>query len=61
MTTTQWASSPRELLARRTEICLAEQIGLTTLYYRMDDGAFADLSGLHLKLDQVVAACHGWP
>lgn len=55
------AEASRQLLARRSEVCQAEQIGLTTLYNRMDDGAFADLRSLHLKLDQAVAACYGWP
>ncbi len=55
------AQASRGLLARRTEICLSEQIGLTTLYNRMDDGAFTDLRGLHKELDVAVAACYGWP
>ena len=49
------------LLARRTESCVAEQIGLTTLYNAMDDGAWADLKALHRELDVAVAACYGWP
>ncbi len=55
------AQASRELLGRRTEICLSEQIGLTTLYNRMDDGAFTDLRDLHKQLDDAVAACYGWP
>lgn len=34
----------RRLLARRSEICLTEQIGLTTLYNQVDDGAWTDLN-----------------
>lgn len=49
------------LLARRSEICLAENIGLTTLYNRMDDGAYADLKALHKVLDEAVVSCYGWP
>ncbi len=55
------AQASRQLLGRRTEICLSEQIGLTTLYNRMDDGAFTDLRDLHKQLDDAVAACYGWP
>lgn len=50
----------RRLLARRSEICLAEQIGLTTLMNSMDEGAWADLKNLHKALDESVAAWYGW-
>lgn len=49
------------MLARRSEICLTEQIGLTTLYNRVDDGAYTDLSLRHRELDEAVADCYGWP
>jgi hypothetical protein len=55
------AETCRRLLARRTEICEQEQIGLTTLYNAMDEGAWADLKALHRELDVAVAACYGWP
>jgi hypothetical protein len=55
------AEACRRLLARRTEICLQEQIGLTTLYNTMDEGAWADLKTLHRDLDVAVAACYSWP
>lgn len=55
------ASACRALLARRAEICAAEQIGLTTLYNAVDEGAYTDLKALHRKLDAAVAACYGWP
>ena len=51
----------RRLLARRSEICQGEQIGLTKLYNAMDDGAWVDLKKLHRALDESVAACYGWP
>ncbi len=51
----------RRLLARRSEICLAEQIGLTKLYNLVDDGAYTDLKALHRELDVAVAGCYGWP
>lgn len=55
------ADVSRRLLGRRTEICTAEQIGLTTLYNQVDDGAWTDLKALHKELDQAVVACYGWP
>src|SRR5665647_1068590 len=55
------AEACRQLLARRSEICQAEQIGLTKLYNAMDEGAWADLKTLHQALDESVAACYGWP
>ena len=55
------AEACRRLLARRSEICQPEQIGLTKLYNAMDDGAWADLKKLHQALDESVAACYGWP
>ena len=54
------AEACRQLLARRSEICQAEQIGLTKLYNAMDEGAWADLKTLHQALDESVAACYGW-
>lgn len=55
------ADATRRLLARRTEICAAEQIGLTKLYNAVDDGAWTDLKALHRELDEAVADCYGWP
>ncbi len=55
------ADACRRLLARRSEICLAENIGLTTLYNQVDDGAWTDLKALHRELDVAVADCYGWP
>lgn len=49
------------LLARRSEICLERQIGLTKLYNEVDDGAYRDLRELHVALDEAVAAAYGWP
>lgn len=57
----QVAEASRRLLARRGEICQAEQIGLTTLYNQVDDGAWTDLKALHRDLDRAVADCYGWP
>ncbi len=55
------ADACRRLLARRSEICLSEQIGLTTLYNAVDEGAYTDLTALHSDLDEAVADCYGWP
>ena len=55
------AEASRRLLARRTEICTAEQFGLTKLYNAVDEGAWTDLKALHRELDEVVADCYGWP
>jgi hypothetical protein len=55
------AEASRSLLARRTEICTAEQIGLTKLYNAMDEGARTDPKRLHKNLDEAVVDCYGWP
>ena len=54
------ADVSRRLYARRSEICLERQIGLTTLYNQLDDGAWRDLAELHRELDEAVAAAYGW-
>lgn len=48
-------------MARRTEICTTEQIGLTKLYNAVDEGAWTDLKALHRELDEAVVDCYGWP
>ena len=55
------ADVSRRLYARRSEICLERQIGLTKLYNQLDDGAWRDLRDLHAELDEAVAAAYGWP
>lgn len=55
------AAASIALLKRRSDICTAEGIGLTTLYNRMDEGAYADLKVQHRSLDEAVAAAYGWP
>ncbi len=55
------AEASRRLLARRTEICATEQIGLTKLYNAVDEGAWTDLKVLHRELDEAVVDCYGWP
>lgn len=55
------AAASREVIARRQEVCLREQIGLTTLYNRVDDGAYTAVKAAHRELDVAVAAAYGWP
>ncbi|RIK09900.1 MAG: hypothetical protein DCC49_04750 [Acidobacteria bacterium] len=45
----------------RRELCAAEQFGLTTLYNRVDEGAYVELAKAHSELDLAVVACYGWP
>ena len=55
------ATAASALYARRSELCLEHNMGLTALYNLMDDGGFRDLAGLHRELDVAVAAAYGWP
>jgi hypothetical protein len=45
---------------RRT-ICSEREIGLTTLYNAVEEGAHATLRDLHLQLDKAVSTAYGWP
>jgi hypothetical protein len=49
------------LIVRQQEICEENSFGLTTLYNRLDEGAYTDLKALHGELDEAVAAAYGWP
>ena len=55
------AAAASALYARRSELCIEHNLGLTKLYNLMDDGAFIDLAALHKSLDVAVAAAYGWP
>ena len=55
------AAAAAALYARRSELCIEQNMGLTKLYNLMDDGAFTDLAALHKALDGAVAAAYGWP
>ena len=55
------ASTARQLIDRRRAVCSEWQIGLTTLYNELEDGAYADLRALHRDLDEAVAESFGWP
>src|SRR3972149_4537857 len=50
----------RRLYARRSEICLEREIGLTKLYNEVDDGAYRDLKELHDALDEAVRGRDGF-
>jgi hypothetical protein len=51
----------KDLLEQRGQICDERQVGLTTLYNQMDDGAWQELKKAHRKLDEAVARAYGWP
>ncbi len=55
------AEASRAVIERRQEICLERQIGLTKLYNELEEGAYRDLSDLHRRLNEAVAAAYGWP
>lgn len=50
----------RAMLAARETVCVERQIGLTTLYNEIEEGAYADLAQLHVDLDEAVANAYGW-
>jgi len=54
-------SAAAAMVERRQAICAEREIGLTTLYNELDDGAYADLRARHERLDRAVAAAYGWP
>lgn len=45
----------------RGRICAERQIGLTTLYNAVEQGAHVPLRHLHEALDEAVATAYGWP
>ncbi|MGB0889135.1 MAG: type IIL restriction-modification enzyme MmeI, partial [Solirubrobacterales bacterium] len=45
----------------RHSISIDRQVGLTTLYNQLEEGAFEDLRTLHDKLDAAVVEAYGWP
>ncbi|HYO45673.1 MAG TPA: type IIL restriction-modification enzyme MmeI [Gemmatimonadota bacterium] len=50
-----------DLVRRRDDLCTEHSIGLTQLYNLVDDGGFADVAGLHRRLDDAVCDAYGWP
>ncbi|QLY25275.1 DNA methyltransferase [Bdellovibrio sp. KM01] len=51
----------KKIEAYRSKFCKKMDIGLTTLYNQMNDGAHIPLKQLHKQLDQAVAECYGYP
>ena len=51
----------KALVERRQAICVENQIGLTVLYNRVDEGAWTEIADLHRRLDEAVARAYGWP
>jgi hypothetical protein len=50
----------RAVLEARASLCREHGIGLTTLYNRVDDGAYVGLRDRHETLDLAVIAAYGW-
>lgn len=50
----------RRLIDLRSTLCKEHEIGLTALYNRLDDGAYAALRTAHADLDLAVLAAYGW-
>lgn len=50
----------RALLERRSAVCAEREIGLTTLYNQVDEGAWSDVRDLQSALDVAVARAYGW-
>ncbi len=55
------AEASQQIIARRQQICEANNFGLTTLYNQVDEGAYNDLKAMHKELDEAVAVAYGWP
>lgn len=51
----------RRVVARRQEVCVERQIGLTKLYNQVEEGAYRELADMHRGLDEAVASAYGWP
>jgi len=51
----------RAIDGERRTICSEREIGLTTLYNAVEEGAHATLRDLHLQLDKAVSTAYGWP
>ena len=55
------AAASRDVMVVRNALCAEHQVGLTTLYNHLQDGAFSALAGHHRLLDRAVATAYGWP
>lgn len=54
-------SAAAALISHRDGLCLKRDIGLTTLYNQLEEGAHRELKNLHRELDRAVADAYGWP
>jgi hypothetical protein len=54
------AEFSRVVLDLRSTLCREHEIGLTTLYNQVDDGAHSPLRAAHRDLDLAVIAAYGW-
>ena len=50
----------RRLIEIRQTICVENEIGLTVLYNRVEEGAWSEISDCHRGLDDAVASAYGW-
>ncbi len=55
------ASASRRLIELRSGVCQQEQVGLTVLYNRVDQGAYVAVRDAHRELDRAVTSAYGWP
>jgi hypothetical protein len=51
----------KRLIECRQAICVENEIGLTDLYNKVDEGAWSELGDLHRQLDEAVSRAYGWP
>jgi hypothetical protein len=54
-------SAAAALIAHRDELCLDREIGLTTLYNQLEEGAHQKLRDLHRDLNRAVVDAYDWP
>ena len=50
----------KSLIEHRQAICVENEIGLTVLYNRVEEGAWSEITDLHRELDEAVARAYGW-
>jgi hypothetical protein len=58
---TEVGETAKSLIERRQAICVENEIGLTVLYNRVEEGAWSEIADLHRTLDEAVARAYGWP
>lgn len=58
---TEVSEIAKSLIERRQAVCVENEIGLTVLYNRVEEGAWSEIADLHRALDEAVARAYGWP